>query len=141
MSLMSFKSIEVENFRQFREKVLLENLDAGLNIIAGSNEAGKSTLLQAVRAALFDRHGSSVGKSYKPYQAEVSPRVALVFTVDGVEYRLDKVFSSKKDGNTGLKASDGKSWEGQAAEEHLAELLGFSYAKKGGSKAENQGLA
>lgn len=141
MSLMHFKSIEIEQFRQFRDKVIVQDLAAGLNVIAGANEAGKSTLLQAIRAALFDRHASTAGDKYAPYNAKVSPRVKLIFDVNGVEYQLNKVFSKKRDGETTLKASDGNSWQGQAAEAQLTDLLAFSYAKKGQSKAEHQGLA
>jgi DNA repair exonuclease SbcCD ATPase subunit len=98
MSNMRFKSIEVDQFRQFRNKVGVHDLAAGLNVIAGNNEAGKSTLLQAVRAALFDRYTSSVGESFRPYGAEVSPKVRVIFGLDGVEHRLMKVFSRRRDG-------------------------------------------
>ncbi|MEA3243792.1 MAG: ATP-binding protein, partial [Pseudomonadota bacterium] len=47
MSAMWFKSVEVSRFRQFRAGVELRDLLPGLNVIAGDNEEGKSTLLQA----------------------------------------------------------------------------------------------
>ena len=141
MSHLVFKSIEVERFRQFRSAAAVRDLDAQLNIIAGNNEAGKSTLLQAVRAALFDRYTSSVGERFRPYGAQVSPRVRLVFTVNDVEYRLTKIFSRRRDGQVILEASNGGSWEGPAAEDHLAQLLGFAYAGRGASRPELQGLA
>ena len=141
MSAMWFKSVEVSRFRQFRAAVEVRNLAPGLNVIAGDNEEGKSTLLQALRAALFDRYTSSVADTYRPYGDSVSPRIALVFEHDGVEYRLDKVFSRKKDGEVVLTGSDGRRWEGPQAEEFVAGLLGFSYAPRGASKAEHQGVA
>lgn len=141
MSAMWFKSIEVSRFRQFRGAVEVPGLAPGLNVIAGDNEEGKSTLLQAVRAALFDRYTSSVGDAYRPYGESVSPQVGLVFEFDHVEYRLRKVFSRKKSGEATLVASDGRRWEGPQAEEFVAELLGFSYAPRGASKPEHQGLA
>ena len=137
MSKMRLKSIEVEQFRQFRNSVAVHDLAPQLNVIAGNNEAGKSTLLQAVRAALFDRYTSSVGESFRPYGAQVSPKVHLVFDLDGVEYRLTKVFSRRRDGEATLEASDGQRWEGPAAEDFLAELLGFSYAWAGVAVARN----
>ncbi len=138
---MWFKSIAVSRFRQFRAAVEVRDLTPGLNVIAGDNEEGKSTLLQAVRAALFDKYTSSVADAYRPYGESVSPRVGLVFEIDGVEYRLDKVFSRKKDGEATLSAGDGRRWEGPQAEDAVAELLGFSYAQRGASKSEHQGLA
>lgn len=141
MSAMYFKSIAVERFRQFRGAVTVSALAPRLNVIAGSNETGKSTLLQAVRAALFDRYTSSVGEGFRPYGAAVSPEVRLVFELHGTEYRLAKVFSRRRDGAAILETADGRRWEGPAAEDHLAELLGFSYAPRGGSRPELQGLA
>lgn len=141
MSRLSFKSIEVDQFLQFRNAVVIDDLDDGLNIIAGNNEAGKSTLLKALRAALFDRYKSSVGEGFRPYNAAVSPRVRVVFDLDGTEYRLTKVFSKGKGGEATLEADNGHRWEGPEAEDHLEELLGFSHAGRGGSKPELQGLA
>jgi len=141
MSNMWFKSVEVSRFRQFRAGVEVRDLLPGLNVIAGDNEEGKSTLLQAIRAALFDKYTSSVADAYRPYGESVSPGVRLVFEIDAVEYRLDKVFSRKKDGEATLVASDGRRWEGPQAEEFVAGLLSFSYAPRGASKAEHQGLA
>ena len=53
MSAMWFKAVEVSRFRQFRAVVELRDLAPGLNVIAGDNEEGKSTLLQAIRAVHF----------------------------------------------------------------------------------------
>ena len=47
--------------------------------------------------------------------------MGLLFEIDGVEYRLDKVFSRKKDGEATLGAIDGRRWEGPQAEDTLAE--------------------
>ncbi|MGD2074832.1 MAG: AAA family ATPase [Gammaproteobacteria bacterium] len=138
---MRFKSVEVSRFRQFRSALEVHGLTPGLNVIAGDNEEGKSTLLQAVRAALFDKYTSSAADAYRPYGEKVSPRVRLVFELQGLEFRLDKVFSRRKDGEATLSASDGRRWEGPQAEELVAELLGFSYAARGASRAEHQGLA
>ncbi len=141
MSGFQFHRVEVDQFQQFRKPVVIEGLEAGLNVIAGENEAGKSTLLRAVRAALFDRYRSNVGEHYRPHGAAVSPSVKLDFTVAGQKYHLEKTFSKKKDGGLVLQADDGRRWEGPEAEEYLAELLGFAYPGKGASRPELQGLA
>ena len=141
MTVMWFQSIEASRFRQFRDTICLRELTPGLNVIAGDNEEGKSTLLGAIRAALFDRYTSSVAGAYRPYGEHVSPQVMLIFEVEEVEYTLHKVFSRKRDGKAMLTANDGRRWEGPQAEEFLAELLGFTYAQRGASKPEQQGLA
>ena len=141
MSLFQLHRIEVDHFQQFREPVVIDGLEPGLNVIAGENEAGKSTLLRALRAALFDRYRSSTADRFRPHGQAVSPRVVLDFSLDGRRYHLEKIFSKRKDGNLVLEADDGQRWEGPAAEDHLARLLGFEYPGRGPSKPEHQGLA
>jgi DNA repair exonuclease SbcCD ATPase subunit len=142
--MMYVKSIEIEQFRQYTGKTTIDGLENGLCIIAGSNEAGKSTLLQAVRACLFDRHKSSIGKQFRPFGADVSPSVSITFEIEDVEYKLSKVFSTKKEGETVLEFKAGKGnqrKEGDEAQAYLAELLDFYIPKSGASKQEMQGLA
>jgi uncharacterized protein YhaN len=49
---MRLKILEIENFGVYRDK-RLEFSDAGLHVIYGANEAGKTTLLQLLRDTLF----------------------------------------------------------------------------------------
>ncbi len=48
---MKITSLNLRNFRRFRQGRL--ELGEGINVVKGPNEAGKSTLMQAVLAALF----------------------------------------------------------------------------------------
>ncbi len=141
MSGFELHRIEVSHFQQFREPVVIDGLERGLNVIAGENEAGKSTLLRALRAALFDRYKSTAAERYRPHDQVVSPRVSLDFSLAGQSYHLKKIFSRRKDGNLVLEAGDGRRWEGPEAEDQLARLLGFDYPGRGPSKPEHQGLA
>jgi putative ATP-dependent endonuclease of OLD family len=50
-SKMYIKEINIENFKCFKGKFNLE-LNEGLNILVGDNEAGKSTILDAIHLAL-----------------------------------------------------------------------------------------
>ena len=54
MSNMHLTRLRVEELRQFRQAYVLDDLTPGLNIISGPNEAGKSTLVRAIRAAFFE---------------------------------------------------------------------------------------
>ncbi|SEF82606.1 AAA family ATPase, partial [Thauera chlorobenzoica] len=51
---MKLTRIRVDQFRQFRRALEIDGLDAGLNLFTGPNEAGKSTLVAAIRAAFFE---------------------------------------------------------------------------------------
>lgn len=121
---MVLRRIALENFRKFREPHEITDLADGLNIIVEPNETGKSTVMEAVRAALFLRHGSKTQliQSFQPYGDTVAPEVELDFEIDGAPYSLVKRFISKQ--HIELTGPDGRS-QGDAAEEKLQSLLGF----------------
>ena len=50
---LQLSRLRVEQLRQFRQGFELANLQPGLNIFCGPNEAGKSSLVRAIRAAFF----------------------------------------------------------------------------------------
>lgn len=58
---MNIKKIKIENFKCYNGEFVLE-LSTGLNILVGNNEAGKSTILEAIHLALT---GHFNGKSIK----------------------------------------------------------------------------
>jgi DNA repair exonuclease SbcCD ATPase subunit len=143
MSKMYLQSIRLEQFLQYQSETRINDLDEGLCVIAGSNEAGKSTLLKAIRACFFDRYKSGTARRFRPYNADVSPKVAMTFSVSDVEYSLKKTFSTKKEGEAVLEFTGGNGKErkeGDEAEEYLARLLNF-VIPSGASKIEQQGLA
>ncbi|MDN5128685.1 AAA family ATPase [Aliarcobacter butzleri] len=47
---MNIKKVYIENFKSFKKLEL--NLNSGINILVGNNEAGKSTILEAIHLAL-----------------------------------------------------------------------------------------
>ncbi|MDP3277220.1 MAG: AAA family ATPase [Deltaproteobacteria bacterium] len=67
-------------------------LGPGVNVVSGVNESGKSTMVRALRAALFERttfRGQSVS-SLVSRGTKNAPRVEVDFEVDGTLYRLRK---------------------------------------------------
>ena len=121
---MILRRIAVENFRKLREPHELSGLHDGLNILIGPNETGKSTIMEAVRAALFLRHGSKTQliQSFVPYGDSVGPEVQLDFEIGGARYSLTKRFMARPIAE--LEGPDGRR-QGDAAEDALQELLGF----------------
>ena len=135
---MKLTRIRLEQFKQFRKPIEITDLDAGINLFAGPNEAGKSTIVAAVRAAFFERHRSSSVDDLRPWgDASASPTVELEFSIKGTPYRLTKSFLNKK--RCELQAG-AQRLDGASAEDHLAELLGFQYAGKGASAAQHWGI-
>ena len=124
MSLF-LRSVKIQSFRKFREPIEIEGLKNGLNLIIEPNETGKSTLLEALRAAFFVRHATKnqLAKSYAPHGEAVGPEVNVRFETQIGPWELRKRFL--KGEQIELRGPSGK-WEGDAAESQLQELLGFA---------------
>ncbi len=50
---MKLRAIRLKEVGRFSAPVALEGLSGGLDVLAGPNELGKSTILRAVWSALF----------------------------------------------------------------------------------------
>lgn len=135
---MILKSLEIANFRKFRSPLRIASFANGFNIVIEPNETGKSTLLEALRAAFFIRHSAKTElvRSYVPNGDDVAPRVGVEFMVDGQSWSLEKQFIRspyvRLAGSSGRRESD-------AAEEALQELLGFERSNNRGSDPETRG--
>ena len=135
---MKLQRIKVEQLRQFRQPFELTGLEPGLNLFSGPNEAGKSTLVRAIRAAFFERYGSASAKDLVPWGDDsATPTIELDFEADGQLFKLRKCFVTKK--RCELVAGAQK-FDGEDAERHLAQLLGFEFAGRGASKPEHWGI-
>lgn len=136
---MIIQRIELEEFRRFRQPLIIDGLHAGLNIITGPNEAGKSTIAAALRAAFLERFKTSKVANLAPLgMSGARPRVEVLFQFSGHEYRLHKSFLNRA--RCELIIDGSRRLEGEQAEDELARLLGFEFAGKGPSKAENSGI-
>jgi hypothetical protein len=131
---MQLRRIQIRDFRKL-SRVLIEDLQDGLNVVVGDNEAGKSTVLAALRAALFERHRvtGAVAEAMMPYGQSVRPEVTLDFEIFGKPYRLFKAFCARPEAEL---TGPGERLTGDAVEERLAELFGFTAPGKGGSSPE-----
>lgn len=131
--------LRVEQLRRFREPFELSGFEAGLNILAGPNEAGKSSLVRAIRAAFFERHRSTAVEDLRPWGegGSAAPQVELDFTFDDQAHRLIKSFLGKKRCTLQIGA---RTLDSADAEDHLAQIFGFAFAGKGASRPEHWGI-
>jgi hypothetical protein len=135
---MIINSLEIANFRKFRDTLRIDGFTDGLNVVVEPNETGKSTLLEALRAAFFIRHSAKTElvRSYMPIGDDVAPRVAVEFTLRGQPWSLQKQFMK----STFVRLiGNGSRRESDAAEEALQELLGFERGNNRGSDPETRG--
>lgn len=135
---MKLKRLRIENFKRFRAPLELDDFADGLNLFVAPNEAGKSTVAEAIRAAFFERYKSSSVSGLRPWSdSSATPSVEIEFELDGKPARLSKTFLNKKRCQLSI---DGKVLDGTEAEDRLGELLGFSFAGRGGSSPEHMGI-
>ncbi|MBP2278453.1 hypothetical protein EJC47_19015 [Sphingomonas sp. TF3] len=117
------RRIAVDGFRKFREPMAIEGLTDGLNIVIEPNETGKSTLLEALRAAFFVRHGTKnqLAQSFAPYGEAVGPEIQVSFDADGAPWTVTKRFL--RGASIEVTGPQGKA-QGEEAEARLHTLLG-----------------
>jgi hypothetical protein len=135
---MKLESIAIQEFKQFTGRLVIDDLQPGLNLFTGPNEAGKSTIAEAVRAVFLERYKASHLKDLLPWgKASGQPSVEVTFDMDGTACRLSKQFVTRQ--RCELKIGQTVFGEDEA-EDKLAALLGFSRAARGPLKAENAGV-
>ncbi|HCH37020.1 MAG: hypothetical protein CBB62_09960 [Micavibrio sp. TMED2] len=137
---MKIRSIAVNQFKKFTTPMCLDDIGDGLNVVVGPNEMGKSTLLHALRAALFEKYSSKAQPitALQNDRNQAAPVVELAFEVDDRIYRIRKRFVKKPYAH--LFCPDGRKLEGDEAENTLRDLLGFDEPGKTGAKPETLGM-
>jgi rubrerythrin len=117
------RRIALDGFKKFRSPVVIEGLTDGLNIVIEPNETGKSTVLDALRAAFFVRHGTrnQLAQSYAPHGDAVGPEIKVSFDAGGASWTLKKRFL--RSAMIEVTGPSGKA-QGDEAEARLNALLG-----------------
>ena len=137
---MKIRSLAVNQFKKFTSPTRLDGVEDGLNVVVGPNEMGKSTLLDALRAVLFEKYSSKA----QPIMAlqndrnQAAPVVELAIELDDGLYRITKRFIKKPYAR--LACPDGRNLEGDTAEDTLRALLDFHEPSKTGAKPETLGM-
>lgn len=135
---MRLQSLDLVNFRKFRMPLSVSGFTGGLNIVVEPNETGKSTLLEALRAAFFIRHSAKTElvRSYCPFGDDVAPKVSISFEIAGQQWQVEKQFL--KSPYIRLTGPSGRI-ESDPAEDQLQTLLGFEKGNSRGSDPETRG--
>ncbi|MGE0773784.1 MAG: hypothetical protein AB7G25_04110 [Sphingomonadaceae bacterium] len=120
---LRLRRVAVDGFRKFREPMVIDGLTDGLNIVIEPNETGKSTLLEALRAAFFVRHSTKnqLAQSFAPYGEAVGPEIQVSFEAGGAPWTVTKRFL--RGATIEVIGPQGKA-QGEDAEARLHALLG-----------------
>ena len=139
---MNVNSIRLENWKKFTNPIEIHFKD-GLNILHGSNETGKTTLIDSIITTFYSKHTSSSQKikSLKPWGTSLNPISTITFQKNGHQYRISKGFQEKK---CLLEKLEDETWrkiaEGDKADQELIELVGGQLPSRGDTKPQYWGL-
>ena len=115
-----------------RHRALELHFGRQLTLIAGANESGKSTLVEALHKALFLR-ATATGRGVEELRSRLHaglPEVEIRFEAEAETWRLRKRFAGAS-GTCQLSNGRGIAVSGPEAEEQLARLLGFEAPVEG----------
>jgi DNA sulfur modification protein DndD len=102
--MLILKSLSLENFGPYKGLQTIEFPDQGVSIVYGENMRGKTSLLNAIRYALFGRvisRGSTevslhkIGNWESAKEGDFGFKVVLCFESDGQDYELIRQFMPK----------------------------------------------
>lgn len=99
------KNVTMKNFRQHKNLSL--SIGKGVTVIRGSNEAGKSTVFEAIMFAMFGVSSCRDNDLTSWGEPKNSHKVEVVFESEGVEYTVVRNQKSAElnESNSGLKVS------------------------------------
>lgn len=141
---MIIEEITVRNWRGYRQPHTFRFHD-DVNLLAGRNEAGKSTLFEALTRVLFDRHNSKTEeiRAIQPIGSTLGPEVHVQLRAGGRRYRAVKQFL--QDPKSELYSERGGTWEldheGDEADARLREILRGEATARTAARPEHRGLA
>ncbi len=141
---MIIEEITVKNWRGYRESHTFR-FQEGVNLLAGRNEAGKSTLFEVLTRVLFDRHNSKTEeiRAIQPVGSSLGPEARVQFRANGRRYRVIKVFLH--DAKSALYSERGGTWEldheGDESDARLREILRGEATARTAARPEHRGLA
>ncbi len=92
---MQIRLLTLQHFGKFHEKNI--ELEPGLNILYGENEAGKSTIHTFIRAMLFGQNGADEAETdryqkYEPWEGGAQYAGSMELETGGKWYRLERDF-------------------------------------------------
>ena len=128
---MRIETIELHDLRRFAGRWRVGPFAPGLNVLAAPNEAGKSSLLAAIQAAIFLPHRSTAEAARALRRDDAGrPMVTLTLADGAGSWRISKRFAGPS-ATAELIAPDGRRLAGDAAEAEVRRLFGVAARARG----------
>lgn len=122
---MRIHSLEIANFRGIEHLELRDLPDTGVIVIHGDNEAGKSTILDAVDLVLRERSSAKKKeiKAVAPVGRDAAPAVTLSATVGDTSFTIRKHWLKSPESVLEITAPQRRTYTGREADDQLERIL------------------
>ena len=122
---MRIHDLVIDNFRAIEHLELRDLPETGVIVIHGQNEAGKSTILDAIGTVLQERHsaGGKKIKIFAPVGRDASPEVTMTATVGETTFRIHKRWLKGKLSELEILSPVHKNFTGRQADDELARII------------------
>ncbi len=121
---MLIHSLTIDNVRGVEHLELADLPETGVIVIAGDNEQGKSTILDALHAVLNEKHTSKKAglRALQPVDRDASPSVTLTATLGPHTFTLSKTWFRGREAVLTITTPTRENHTGDRAEEKLDQL-------------------
>ena len=122
---MRIHSVVIDNFRAIEHLELNDLPQTGVIVIHGCNEAGKSTILDAIDLVLRERHTAGGRKIsvFAPAGRDEGPEVTLTATVGETTFTIRKRWIKRKLAELTVTAPTRRNYTGREADDELERIL------------------
>lgn len=130
---MKIRALRMSDVGRFHAPVALEGLTGKLDVLAGPNELGKSTIFRAIEAVFLEKHtvGGKVLEALRPYSGG-EPLIEADFETGDGQWRITKRFGRGKGAELVDLREVRTVARGVDAEARLQELIGLRDGQAGG---------
>lgn len=122
---MRIHRLELINVRGIEHLALDELPETGVVVIHGENEAGKSTIVEALDVVLTEKHSgrSKRIRALQPVGKDVAPEVIAELSVGEYRFRIAKRWLSKKSCELNISSPRPAQFTGSQADDELERIL------------------
>lgn len=122
---MRIHRLELTNVRGIEHLALDELPETGVVVIHGENEAGKSTIVEALDVVLTEKHSgrSKRIRALQPVGKDVAPEVTAELSVGEYRFRIAKRWLSKKSCELNISSPRPAQFTGSQADDELERIL------------------
>ncbi|MDX2288836.1 MAG: hypothetical protein NW217_08465 [Hyphomicrobiaceae bacterium] len=131
---MKILAVRLAGVGRFAEPVAIEGFSGGLDVLAGPNEMGKSTIFRALREVFATKHKATskdVRRLVTEGSVAVGPLIEADFDVAGRRYRITKRFHKTQRAELSDLDAGKLVARGAEADDELALLLGLNPGNAG----------